>query len=162
MIVAALTPMDAGLNIHAEILARHCVNMLDGGASRVALFGTTGEAPSFGVAERRDALDRIIAHGAPANQLMVGTSAAALTDVIDLSLHALDAGCDGVFFMPPFFFRGPDAAGAMDAMAWILARGLAMFRAGSACTIFPIWRAPLLILTGWPNFWPRFPMPLAA
>jgi 4-hydroxy-tetrahydrodipicolinate synthase len=122
VIVAALTPMNEDLGCDAALLARHCRTLLEGGASRIALFGTTGEAPSFSVKERKTALEQIIAHGARAGRLMVGTSAAAMPEIVELSRHALDAGCDGVFFMPPFFFRGADATGVIDAMAWCLAR----------------------------------------
>jgi 4-hydroxy-tetrahydrodipicolinate synthase len=39
--------------------------LIASGCGGVTIFGTTGEGPSFSMAERREALDQMIAHGVP-------------------------------------------------------------------------------------------------
>lgn len=96
------------------MLARHCRDLLAAGCDGIALFGTTGEGPSFGVRERMDVLDRLLASGVPAERLLVGGSSPVLTDTAELARHAAANGCAGVFVMPPFFFKGVVADGLVD------------------------------------------------
>ena len=49
---ALLTPLDANLDIDIPAFATHALKLLDAGCMGVTPFGTTGEGPSFNVAER--------------------------------------------------------------------------------------------------------------
>ena len=53
---ALLTPLDAQLRIDHDKFAAHAQERLTHGCTGVTLFGTTGEGPSFSVAERREAM----------------------------------------------------------------------------------------------------------
>lgn len=103
---ALLTPLDAQLRIDHDKFAAHAQERLTHGCTGVTLFGTTGEGPSFSVAERREALDMMIARGVPADRIMVSTSCAALPDTTLLTRHAVEAGVHGCLMLPPFFLKG--------------------------------------------------------
>lgn len=105
IIAASLTPLDAAHAIDHAALAAHLQRLLGDGCDAVALFGTTGEAPSFGVDERRAALDAVVASGVPAGRLLVGTGCCALPEAATLTRHALTAGAGGVLVLPPFYFK---------------------------------------------------------
>jgi 4-hydroxy-tetrahydrodipicolinate synthase len=57
-------------------------------------------------AERMALLDRLIEAGIPAQKLMPGTGACAMTDATILVRHAVDHGCGGVLMLPPFYYKG--------------------------------------------------------
>lgn len=111
---ALLTPLTASLDIDIPAFAAHCNTLLAAGCSGVTPFGTTGEGPSFSVAERVAAIDGLIAAGIPAGRMLVSTSAAALPDAIALTGHAVRAGCFGVLLLPPFSLKGVTDQGIID------------------------------------------------
>ena len=99
------TPMDADLSPAPGLLADHLRRLLDEGCHGVVLFGTTGEATSFSVAERRAALDAVLERGVEASALLVGVGCCALSDTIELALHAAAAGCAATLMLPPFYYK---------------------------------------------------------
>ena len=99
------TPVDDDLAPVPHLLIAHVRRLLDEGCRGVTLFGTTGEASSFSVAERRALLDRVLEAGTPPGCLMVGVGCCALPDTVELARHAAEAGCAAVLIMPPFFFK---------------------------------------------------------
>src|SRR5947209_8493545 len=103
---ASLTPLRPDLSIDLPTLIEHSRWHLAGGCHGIALFGTTGEGTSFSVAERKAALEAVIAAGVPAGSIMAGSGCAALTDTVELTTHAVKQGCAGVLTLPPFFFKG--------------------------------------------------------
>ncbi len=109
--VAALTPLDAKLNVDVPRLVAHCQDIMQRGIDGVCLFGTTGEGPSFSVKERMDALEAVIAAGIPAAKIMQGTGCPALSDTVELSRHAVKMGCPAVLVLPPFYFKSPSDEG---------------------------------------------------
>ena len=71
---AAATPLKADLGIDTERLIRHCRWLLnEGGCDGVNLLGTTGEATSFSVVQRLDAMRAVAGSGLPMERFMVGT-----------------------------------------------------------------------------------------
>ena len=111
---ALLTPLDANLDINIPAFAKHALHLLDAGCMGVTPFGTTGEGPSFSVAERMAAIDGLISAGVPAQRILVSTSCAALPDVVALTRHAVQAGAFGVLLLPPFFLKGVPDQGVID------------------------------------------------
>lgn len=103
---AALTPLDAQGNIDLKTFTRHVNWLLKNGCHGVVIFGTTGEAPSFTMRERIDALDHLIENGVSPSKLVVGTGYCAFEDTFRLTVHATDRQCAGVLVIPPFFFKG--------------------------------------------------------
>lgn len=119
---ALLTPLTATLDIDIPAFARHALQLLDAGCTGVTPFGTTGEGPSFSVAERRAAIDGLIGVGVPANRILVSTSCAALPDAVELTRHAVAAGTFGCLLLPPFFLKGVPDQGVLDAYRWVIDR----------------------------------------
>jgi 4-hydroxy-tetrahydrodipicolinate synthase len=119
---ALLTPLTATLDIDIPAFARHALQLLDAGCAGVTPFGTTGEGPSFSVAERRAAIDGLIGAGVPANRILVSTSCAALPDAVELTRHAVAAGTFGCLLLPPFFLKGVPDQGVIDAYRWVIDR----------------------------------------
>ena len=118
---ALLTPLDAQLRIDHDKFAAHAKERLANGCMGVTLFGTTGEGPSFSVAERREALAMMIARGVPAERIMVSTSCAALPETLELTRHAVDAGVHGCLMLPPFFLKGVSDEGILACYEQVLA-----------------------------------------
>ena len=95
VIAAIATPMDedgAPDLKRAVKLARY---LLDNGCDGLNVLGTTGEATSFSLAERKAVMDAYKANGLPLDRLMVGTGAAAVSDAVALTRHAADLGFAG-------------------------------------------------------------------
>jgi 4-hydroxy-tetrahydrodipicolinate synthase len=103
---ATLTPLGHDGAIDHARLAAHARALFAQGVDGVAPFGTTGEVPSFSIAERRAGLDALLAAGIPASRLVAATGCAAFADAVALTRHAVQAGCARCLVLPPFFFKG--------------------------------------------------------
>ncbi len=117
---ALLTPLNADLSIDIDSFANHAKALLDAGCTGVTPFGTTGEGPSFTVAERIAAVDSLIARGVPANRILVSTSCAALPDTVALTRHATEVGAHGCLMLPPFFLKNITDQGVIDTYRYVL------------------------------------------
>jgi len=106
VLVPVLTPFTPGGEPDAGRFVSFCRWLLDQGAGGLAIFGTTSEANSMSPAERMELLDRLIEAGIPAQKLMPGTGACAMTDAVTLVRHAVGRGCGGVLMLPPFYYKG--------------------------------------------------------
>jgi 4-hydroxy-tetrahydrodipicolinate synthase len=83
--------------------------LLDTGCDGLNVLGTTGEATSFSLEQRKAVMSAYKAAGLPLDRLMVGTGAAATADAVALSRHAADLGFAGALVLPPFYYKGvPD------------------------------------------------------
>jgi 4-hydroxy-tetrahydrodipicolinate synthase len=109
VIAAIATPVDENRapDIKRAInLARY---LLDNGCDGLNVLGTTGEATSFSVDERKSVMDAYKANGLPLQRLMVGTGAASVSDAVALTRHAAELGFGGALVLPPFYYKGvPD------------------------------------------------------
>jgi 4-hydroxy-tetrahydrodipicolinate synthase len=102
---ATLTPLSPEGSIDHARMAAHVRALFAQGVDGAAPFGTTGEGPSFSVAERKAGLDALLASGIPAAQLIPGTGCAAFADAVALTRHAVQSGCSRCLVLPPFFFK---------------------------------------------------------
>ena len=105
VLVPVLTPFTASGEPDAARFTAFCRWLLDQGANGLAIFGTTSEANSMSPAERMALLDHLVAAGIPAEKLMPGTGACAMTDAVALIRHAVGHGCGGVLMLPPFYYK---------------------------------------------------------
>jgi len=119
---ATLTPVDKELNINNRAFHSHVDWLLRNGCHGVALFGTTGEATSFSVAERMQALDLLLADGIDPKRLLVGAGCCALSDSVALARHALSNGCNNVLMLPPFYYKGASDAALAASYAAVFER----------------------------------------
>ena len=117
-----LVPLLPDLSIDSERFFAHAHWLLAQGCHGLALFGTTSEANSFSVSERKALVERVIEGGIPPERLMVGTGCCALTDSVELTRHALDAGCRRVLMLPPFYYKGMSDEGLFRSFAEVIER----------------------------------------
>src|SRR6187431_3393084 len=83
--------------------------LLDTGCDGLNVLGTTGEATSFSLEQRKAVMSAYKAAGLPLDRLMVGTGAAATSDAVALTKHAAELGFAGALLLPPFYYKGvPD------------------------------------------------------
>src|SRR5262245_27765095 len=109
VIAAIATPIDATGEpdlARATTLARF---LLDNGCDGLNVLGTTGEATSFSLEQRKRVMSAYKDAGIPTDRLMVGTGAAATADAVALTRHAAELGFAGALVLPPFYYKGvPD------------------------------------------------------
>ena len=83
--------------------------LLANGCDGLNVLGTTGEATSFSLDQRRRVMAAYRESGLPLDRLMVGTGAAAVADAVALTRHAAELGFAGALVLPPFYYKGvPD------------------------------------------------------
>jgi 4-hydroxy-tetrahydrodipicolinate synthase len=113
---AAVTPLKPDLSPDTEAVAPFLAFLGSRGCHGALIFGTTGEGPSFSLAEResvwRAALK--VRQQVPNFKLLAGTGTPSLTETIDLSKLAFDLGFDAVVTLPPYYFRKATDAGLFD------------------------------------------------
>ena len=102
---ASLTPLTSDFFIDPDRLHNHIDWLQERGCHGVVLMGTTGEATSFSVKERRAMLDTLAARGVDMSRIIVGTGCAALSDTVELSTHAMEHGVRAVLMLPPFYYK---------------------------------------------------------
>ena len=109
---AMTTPFNPGtLEVDSGLLATHARWLLANGCDGLVLFGTTGEAASLTVAERKSTLEKLLEAGIDAAKVLVGTGCCAVSDTVELTRHAARLKCAGVLLLPPFFYKGVSDAG---------------------------------------------------
>jgi 4-hydroxy-tetrahydrodipicolinate synthase len=110
VIAATPTPLDPDLSIDGGRLIEHCRWLLSpqGGCDGINLLGTTGEATSFSVEQRIDAMRIVAGSGLPLTRMMVGTGASALADAVTITKAARELGFAGALLLPPFYYKGID------------------------------------------------------
>lgn len=106
VIAPNLTPFRDDLSVDTDRYVAHAKSLLDDGCVGLAPFGTTGEALSVGMVERKDALQALVDGGIDPKRLIPGTGLTNLPDTIELTRHALDLGCAAVMTLPAFYFKG--------------------------------------------------------
>jgi 4-hydroxy-tetrahydrodipicolinate synthase len=108
--VAASTPCDKNLNFDAELYKDLLVFLKHNGADGVVVLGTTGEYPSFSLAERKKIAEVAFKNRNGLN-IIVCSGTSNFPETIELSLHAQDNGADGLLIVPPFYYKNPPLAG---------------------------------------------------
>src|SRR5579864_5608692 len=86
--VAAATPCDKNLKFEEDLYKDMLAYFKANGADGVVVLGTTGEYPSFSMAERKN-----------------------VPETIELSQHAAANGADGLLIIPPFYYKKPSLEG---------------------------------------------------
>jgi 4-hydroxy-tetrahydrodipicolinate synthase len=83
--------------------------LLANGCDGLNVLGTTGEATSFSLEQRKRVMSAYSDAGLPLDRLMVGTGAASVADAVALTRHAAELGFGGALVLPPFYYKGvPD------------------------------------------------------
>jgi 4-hydroxy-tetrahydrodipicolinate synthase len=107
---ALVTPfLNGEVDVHR--LASHAKDCLARGCRTATLFGTTGEGPSVGAAERERIANEMVGSGIPAEKLVEGVIACSPEEAAYSTGQALRRGAHAVLLAPPFYFRpAPDDA----------------------------------------------------
>ncbi|MDJ0684521.1 MAG: dihydrodipicolinate synthase family protein [Alphaproteobacteria bacterium] len=116
------TPFKQDLSPDTERLVALCRWLLNEGADGLAVFGTTSEANSIGMADRMRLTEALVEAGAPAAKLLPGTGTCALSDTVALTKHAVELGCGGVLVLPPFYYKNPSDDGLYASFAETIER----------------------------------------
>lgn len=115
VIAPVLTPVADSDDVCVDLLAQHCRGLLEAWCDGVLLFGTTGEANSFSIDERRTAVEAVVAAGVAPSRLLVGCGCCAIPDSVALTQHALSLGIDRVLVLPPFYYKNVSEEGVVEA-----------------------------------------------
>lgn len=111
---ALATPFDENGNLNIAALGYHAKAVLDLGADRITVFGTTGEGPSIGREERLQCLDAIIDCGVVPDQIVVGLGATSIQDLLAQADGAADRGLTCLLVPPPFYFKDIEDAALFE------------------------------------------------
>jgi 4-hydroxy-tetrahydrodipicolinate synthase len=104
--VAAVTPCDSRLKFDEALYRDLMPFFKERGADGVVVLGTTGEFPSFSVAERKRVAEVALKHRSGLRMIVqVGTPN--LPETLELLSHAQANGADGVLCIPPFYYKNP-------------------------------------------------------
>ena len=114
VITAALTPLNADLSVNHGALINHLNWLLNNGSDAICFLGTTGEANSFSVSERKETLTKVISGGIAPEKLMVGTGCCSYPDTVELTRHAVSCGVGGILMLPPFYYKNLTDEGVLN------------------------------------------------
>jgi 4-hydroxy-tetrahydrodipicolinate synthase len=114
-----LTPFNTDLTPSPSRFVKHCRWLLNQEVG-LAIFGTNSEANSLSVREKLELLDALLAAGLPAAKMVPGTGTCALPDTVELTRHAVNAGCAGVLMLPPFYYKGVSEEGLFRSFARVI------------------------------------------
>ncbi|MEQ8667109.1 MAG: dihydrodipicolinate synthase family protein [Rhodospirillales bacterium] len=117
---AVSTPFNARGEVDTGRLANHAHWLLRNGCDGLGVLGTTGEANSLTMDERRRVVDDLVAAGIAPERLMPGTGCCALADTVALTRHALAAGVTSVLMLPPFFYKNNSDEGLVAAYSSVI------------------------------------------
>ena len=122
ILAPALTAVTDNFQIDQERTIAHYAWLLENGCDGVLVFGTTSEANSFSVAERKRLLEQAVEAGIKPERLLVGTGCCAFADSIELTRHAVQIGCAGVLMLPPFYYKQLSGDGLFRYFASLIER----------------------------------------
>lgn len=116
---ASATPLNADLSPDLGAITAHAQTLIADGCDGIALLGTTGEANSFSLSERRAILEEAAKAVGP-TRLMPGTGVNALPETIELTHHALSLGVTRVVMLPPSYYKGVSDEGLYRAYSQVI------------------------------------------
>jgi 4-hydroxy-tetrahydrodipicolinate synthase len=108
--VASLTPCDKNLKVDLAAMKDQMQWFKHQGADGVVVLGTTGEYPSFSVAERKQVME-VAGKYKDGMNIILSPGTPNFPETIELSKHAADHGADGLLVIPPFYFKKPPTEG---------------------------------------------------
>ena len=107
---AAVTPCDKTGRFDPGAMKDVLAWFKHNGADGVVVLGTSGEFPSFSVAERKLVAETALKNKVGLN-VIVGPGTPNIGETVELAKHAQDHGADGLLVIPPFYFNNPPVDG---------------------------------------------------
>lgn len=111
--VATVTPCNKNGMFDAGAMASIMQWHKSQGADGVVVLGTSGEFPSFSMAERKTITESVLKNRNGLN-IIVGPGTTNIIETIDLATHAEKNGADGLLVIPPYYFNQPPVEGLTD------------------------------------------------
>ncbi len=111
---AALTPIKHDLTINKDLYLRHCQYLMQQGHDGLAIFGTTGEANSLSIKEKKDNLEFLLSNRINPKILISGTGSSSLNDAIDMTKHAANYKVRAILLLPPFYYKNVSDEGLIN------------------------------------------------
>ncbi|MBN9554238.1 MAG: dihydrodipicolinate synthase family protein [Alphaproteobacteria bacterium] len=108
--VASCTPCDKNLKFDPAAFKDVLGWFQHNGADGVVVLGTTGEYPSFSMAERKAVME-VAGKNKGGMNIICSSGTSNFPETIELSKHAADHGADGLLVIPPFYYKNPPLAG---------------------------------------------------
>jgi 4-hydroxy-tetrahydrodipicolinate synthase len=108
--VAAATPCDKNLKFEEDLYKDMLAYFKANGADGVVVLGTTGEYPSFSMAERKRVAEIALKNRNGLN-IIVSSGTSNVPETIELAQHAAANGADGLLIIPPFYYKKPPLEG---------------------------------------------------
>jgi len=108
--IAAATPCDKNLKFEDSLYKDMLAYFKENGADGIVVLGSTGEYPSFSVAERKKIAETALKHKNGLN-IIICSGTANFPETIELSQHAAANGSDGLLIIPPFYYKQPPLEG---------------------------------------------------
>jgi len=115
-----LTPFNSQGQPDAGRYVAHAKRVLHEGCTGLVPFGTTGEATSLGLDERRALLNALVEGGVAPGLMLAGTGNCALPDCVRLTREAVAHNCAGVLLLPPFYYKGISNEGIFRFIAEVI------------------------------------------
>ncbi|KAF4556530.1 Dihydrodipicolinate synthetase-like protein [Elsinoe fawcettii] len=104
ILVALVTPLtDDGSQIHEGRLEAHINRLLDAGVHGLVPGGTTGEFTAMTSAERKQLVELCVKFATGRVPVVAGIGALSTKEVVDLAVHAAQAGAAATMVVPPFY-----------------------------------------------------------
>jgi 4-hydroxy-tetrahydrodipicolinate synthase len=110
MWVASVTPCDKNLKFDPGAFRDILAWFKHQGADGIVVLGTTGEFPSFSVAERKLVTETAMKNKLGMN-MIINPGTPNFPETLELAKHAVDHGADGLLVIPPFYYNKPPVAG---------------------------------------------------
>jgi 4-hydroxy-tetrahydrodipicolinate synthase len=107
---AVVTPCDKNLKFDPGAMRDIVAYLKQQGADGIVVLGTTGEFPSFSVAERKLIAETVLKDKMGLN-IIVGPGTPNFPETLELARHAQDHGADGLLVIPPFYYDNPPTDG---------------------------------------------------
>ena len=117
IVAASLTPLEADGGIDIGRMKHHFDWLFAQGCSFVSPFGSTGEGPSFSVAEKRAALVALKEAGVDMGRVIPAAMSAAVDDTVTSIETALELGCRAILIVPPYYYGSASQDGIADFFA---------------------------------------------
>ena len=129
--------------LDAERTVAHSKRLLADGAHGLAILGTTSEANSMSLDERRRVIDAHVEAGVEPKRLLPGTGACALDDAVALTRRAGEVGAAGVLLLPPFYYKKVSDEGIFRFVAALIEK------VGAKMPRLMLYHIPPIAVVGW-------------
>lgn len=105
IIVAMVTPMNDDQSLDRDGLEAHVARMASSGLHGVMVTGGSGEYINLSAEERKEVVERSVAVAGDQAPIVVGALSPSTADIIDVGLHAREAGAAALLVLPPYYIR---------------------------------------------------------